>query len=409
LDVREDWRDKLGRCEACGFGFRIPGPDPPPGNGQTTAGSSLPGTVGAGGLTLASAGGAGELSGFSVEGLIGAGGMGNVFLAHRDADGQRYAVKHARLPSLDHRRRFLRELQLWIDLPEHPNLAACRFFRTAGQEVFIFAEYVDNGSLRDWISGGRLYPGDVQTVLKRILNIAIQFAWGLDALHTLALVHQDVKPGNVLLSRDHVAKVTDFGISRGVLAGGIPSLAGSSSSLVVTCGGMTHAYCSPEQSRGERLTHRTDVWSWGVSVLEMFLGTIAWRSGPEAPRALREYLDGHRVGAVPDMPADVATVLWRCLVPVPESRWPTLANAAAALIDVYTRIGSGTAYPERCPPGQSEGPLLFTVAIPTAGLSGKTRGSGWSEPCSMTPRTPPAPTSSFSPAPDRERRRSSRT
>jgi serine/threonine protein kinase len=77
-------------------------------------------------------------------------------------------------------------LQTWLDLPEHPHLVACRFFRTVGTELAIFAEYVEGGSLEHWIKERRL------TQLEQILDVAIQFAWGLHAAHELGLVHQDV-------------------------------------------------------------------------------------------------------------------------------------------------------------------------------------------------------------------------
>jgi hypothetical protein len=68
-------------------------------------------------------------------------------------------VKRAFLRNEDSRRNFLAELRTWIDLPEHPHLVACRFFRTVGDEVVIFAEYVEGGSLADWIRERRLKRG----------------------------------------------------------------------------------------------------------------------------------------------------------------------------------------------------------------------------------------------------------
>ena len=75
-------------------------------------------------------------------------------------------------------------------------------------EIAVFAEYVAGGSLHDWIVDRKL------TRLEDILDVAIQFAWGLDAVHEAGLVHQDVKPGNVLLTPNGVVKVTDFGLAR---------------------------------------------------------------------------------------------------------------------------------------------------------------------------------------------------
>ena len=93
-------------------------------------------------------------------------------------------------------------------MPEHPLLVACRFFRTVGDEVVLFAEFVEGGSLADWIRDRRL------TGLEQILDAAIPFAWGLHAAHELGLVHQDVKPGNALITGDGQVKVADFGLAR---------------------------------------------------------------------------------------------------------------------------------------------------------------------------------------------------
>ena len=152
--------------------------------------------------------GQGILDDYVVERELGAGGMGKVYLLRSRSTGQPFAVKRAFLRNEDSRRNFLAELRTWIDLPEHPHLVACRFFRTVGDEVVIFAEFVEGGSLADWIRDRRLKG------LEQILDVAIQFAWGLHAAHELGLVHQDVKPGNALMTGDGLLKVGDFGLAR---------------------------------------------------------------------------------------------------------------------------------------------------------------------------------------------------
>ncbi len=148
---------------------------------------------------------------FEIKSALGAGGMGAVYLVRSRSGGQRFAVKTI-LPNKrndkESRRAFLEEVQTWIDIPDHPHLAACRFFHTLGDEVAVFAEYVEGGTLYDWIHQGKLSQQE------KILDVAIQFAWGLHAIHEWGLVHQDVKPGNVLMMRGGTAKVSDFGLAR---------------------------------------------------------------------------------------------------------------------------------------------------------------------------------------------------
>ncbi len=257
------------------------------------------------------------LNDFEVQQVLGQGGMGKVYLVRSRTTGMRFAVKRAKGLSERERRNFLAELQTWIDLPEHPNLVPCRFFRTVGDEVLIFAEYVEGGSLKDWIDSRELYEGGAEKALERILDTAIQFAWGLHCVHELGLVHQDVKPGNVMMEKDaQVAvqglkvRLTDYGLARARALGGERHVPELGQSILLTSGGFTPAYCSPEQADGRKLDRRTDVWSWGVSVLEMFQGGVSWQSGRVAAEALKAFLENNgEEEDIPAMPKDVAQLL----------------------------------------------------------------------------------------------------
>ena len=200
---------------------------------------------------------------FVVERTLGEGGMGKVYLLRSRSTSSLFAVKRATGFREADRRNFLAELQTWIDLPEHGSLVPCRFFRTLGDEVLIFAEYVEGGSLADWIESRKLYAGDVRQALERMLDVAIQFAWGLNCLHELGLVHQDVKPGNLLMGtqgrtavKGVKPRVTDYGLARARAAAGETSSPNPSLSILVSCGGGTQAYWSPEQARDCRSRER---------------------------------------------------------------------------------------------------------------------------------------------------------
>ncbi|RLB09420.1 MAG: hypothetical protein DRG39_07575, partial [Deltaproteobacteria bacterium] len=283
---------------------------------------------------------------YKVKGRLGKGGMGIVYLLRNQKTGGRFAVKRAIAKDKRNRENFLSELQAWVDLPENPHIVACRFFRTMGDEVILFSDYVDGGSVKDLIDTGRLYEGGPMESLRRILDIGIQAAWGLHALHNLGYVHQDVKPGNVLITRDGVVKITDFGLIKARARAASTPLSGGKS-LFVSYGGMTPVYCSPEQLNRERLTRRTDIWSFGVSLLHLFTGEVTWRSGVVAPEVLEDYLKEEGDPGLPGMPQGVVETLRRCLKQDPKERWKTMLEVADALSEVYQK--SFVAYKRMAP------------------------------------------------------------
>jgi serine/threonine protein kinase len=279
---------------------------------------------------------------YTVERHLGTGGMGHVVLARSQSTGQVVAIKRARPDSPGARARLLGELPTWIGLPDFPHLVKCRFFRTIGADVAIFAEYVEGGSLAEWIAQRRL------TDIGAILDVAIQVAWGLEAAHRLGVIHRDIKPSNIFLTLDGVAKVGDFGLARATDAGTdrfAPSL--------------TRGYCSPEQAdlaardklADTTLTAATDQWSWAVTVLEMFTGAPPCRYGGHlAATVLESFLSqGGVEPGLPRMPDLLVEVLRKCFQRRPADRWGSLAEAADVVTVVY-HLALVQAYPRPRPP-----------------------------------------------------------
>ncbi|MEV5385464.1 serine/threonine-protein kinase [Streptomyces sp. NPDC052721] len=290
---------------------------------------------------------------YEVTGALGQGGMGLVHRVRHLGWGTDLAVKSPR-PELFRdeadKERFVREAETWVGLELHPHLCGCHYVRTIGGVPRVFAEYVNGGSLRESIDGGRLHRGARDEVVGRILDIAVQVARGLAHAHLSGVVHQDVKPGNVLLDRQGTAKITDFGLARARHFGTRPPSSGhvaDEATLLVTHGGLTPAYASPEQVRGAPLSRRTDVWSFAVSVLEMFTGAVTWGVGSAAGAALAAYrLSPPPEAAVTSMPPALADLLERCLRERVEERPDDLAAVAGELAEVYARE-VGRPYPRR--------------------------------------------------------------
>lgn len=182
------------------------------------------------------------------------GGVGIVHRVHHlewDIDFAVKSPKPAFIVTESGKQSFEQECQTWIELGLHTNIVTCYLVRRIGGIPRVFAEYVADGTLKDWIADGRLYQGERGEVLERILDIAIQFAWGLDHAHQQGLLHLDIKPGNVMMS-GNTAKVTDFGLSKAIRAdGGVNGMSvgsdGDGALSAAFCDGMTPSYCSPEQ------------------------------------------------------------------------------------------------------------------------------------------------------------------
>jgi serine/threonine protein kinase len=311
---------------------------------------------------------------------LGAGGMADVYLVRSRSTNERFAVKRI-LPRLVRdpvrRQLFLRELRNWIDLPEHPHLTACRFFRSVQDQVVIFAEYVEGGSLEQWIREGRI------ATLEGILDVAIQMAWGLDVAHRKGLIHQDVNPANVLMRDDllrddsRLAKMTDFGLAQAfvaVAAGDQAAEGQHGPSPRKRTGVGTPAYCSPEQAAGEPVSPRADVWGWAITVFQMLLGKRTWEWGLDVPARLERCLQvaaaGGEVFRV-EPPDGLVAILRRCFRRNPADRWASLPEAASAAIALYQET-MGRSYPRHQP--------VVSAASLSGAASSARRSVAWSEP-----------------------------
>ena len=219
------------------------------------------------------------------------GGMGSVWRVHHmnwdtDLAMKRPQPRFFAEGSEQRKEEFIAECEHWIDLGLHPNIVSCYYVREIGGVPTIFSEWMDGGSLKDAIQSGRLYEGTAQQVQARLLDVAIQAARGLAYSHEKGLIHQDVKPGNILLTRDWDAKVADFGLAKAqsqLTDGRKPASSG-----------YTLAYCPKEQEEGARPEPWMDVYAWAVTVLEMYAGRREWAQGSEVRGRMDAIMDGCR-------------------------------------------------------------------------------------------------------------------
>lgn len=129
---------------------------------------------------------------YEVKGIHEGGGMGFVYRVFHRGSNMDLAVKSPRPEFfLTERQKedFIRECETWMNLGLHPHIVSCHYVRMLGGIPRVFAEYVEGGSLKDWIDSRKLYEGGPQEALKRILDIAIQLAWGLHYAHEKGVIH----------------------------------------------------------------------------------------------------------------------------------------------------------------------------------------------------------------------------
>lgn len=268
------------------------------------------------------------------------GGFGRVYKVWHRSWNRHIAVKTPKLGLFvtpEQKNAFIKECQTWINLGLHPHIASCHYVRELGGVPRVFSEYADNGTLSEWINSGKLYEGDAKTILGRILDVAIQFAWGLHHAHESGVIHQDVKPLNALMWKDGILKVSDFGIAGSRQRANTIAHSNQPQTIMVTAGSMTPSYCSPEQQKGSSLDRRTDIWSWAVSIMEIFNGGVSWAVGSAAPFAFESYLEsGPMVEGIPMIPSELAPLFRKCFSQESQKRPATLLECARVIQGYYS-------------------------------------------------------------------------
>jgi non-specific serine/threonine protein kinase len=212
---------------------------------------------------------------FEVLSLVGEGGMGEVYLAHDPTLGRNVALKL--LPShytneADRVRRFEREARA-ASMLNHPNILTIHEIGQVDGRHFIATEFVEGETLRRTLEREGMLP------FTEALDVCAQLASALAAAHEAGVVHRDIKPENVMVRRDKLVKVLDFGLAK--LAEnkegegarqGAPARFSVKTNPGVVMG--TATYMSPEQARGLEVDARTDIFSLGVVLYEMLAGRV---------------------------------------------------------------------------------------------------------------------------------------
>jgi Tol biopolymer transport system component len=269
-----------------------------------------------------------RVSHFRISDPLGGGGMGVVYQAEDTRLGRAVALKFL-APELlrdpGAKARFLTEARAASAL-DHPNL--CTILEVGESEdglLFLAMPCYDGESLDRLIAHGPL-PVD------QALTIAAQIASGLAKAHQNGIVHRDIKPGNLFVTRDGVVKILDFGIAK------LTGEAGPTRFGTVLG---TPAYMAPEQTRGEAVDARADIWSLGVVLYEMLAGRrpFAGGSGFAVVHAVLHSVPEPLSRLRPEVPAELERIVSRMLAKDPGQRY---ANAAEVLSEMRRDLGLPT-------------------------------------------------------------------
>jgi tRNA A-37 threonylcarbamoyl transferase component Bud32/HAMP domain-containing protein len=260
---------------------------------------------------------------YLVDGLIGEGAMADVYKAYDPEIDRTVAIKVLKdelCIDEDYMNRFLREARA-AGAISHPNIVTIFDVGRAGRKPYITMEFLEEQTLSDLLDKNENIP------LKRVVSIGIQLAQALDYAHRLGIVHRDIKPANILFMRNsETIKVADFGIAR---RDGADEMGKTHAGTVMG----TPRYMSPEQAMGDNVDGRSDLFSVGVILYELFTGAKAFNASTmtslllqitqQDPEPIRK--------TAPDLPVGLQRVVTKLLSKKPEKRYQTGAELAEAL------------------------------------------------------------------------------
>ena len=265
-----------------------------------------------------------QVANYRILKLLGEGGMGEVYLAADHKLRRRVALKvlpGAFAQDQERLHRFQQEARATSAL-NHPNILTIFEIGEADGRHYMAAEFIEGETLKQRIAVG-------PAKLSETLNIAEQIASALAAAHGAGIVHRDIKPDNIMIRRDGIVKVLDFGLAKLTPTQSSPSDPEESTrALVKTSTGVvigTVAYMSPEQARGLAVDARSDVWSLGVVIYQMLSGSspFAGTTNSDTIVAILEREPRSLHSLWPDIPEELEWIVTKALTKDCDDRYQT--------------------------------------------------------------------------------------
>src|SRR5713226_2825914 len=270
-----------------------------------------------------------KLGRYEIRSKLGEGGMGEVYLAQDTKLDRKVAIKT--LPAevaahQDRMKRFVQEAKTASAL-NHPNIITIYEIDHTDSVHFIATEFIDGETLRKRMRAAPMKLGEV-------LDAAAQIASALAAAHAAAIIHRDIKPENIMLRRDGIVKVLDFGLAKLTERSSPDSvdMEAPTRPVVNTEPGMvmgTAIYMSPEQARGMKVDARTDIFSLGVVIYEMVAGCLPF-AGSNANEIVAAILNDKEAPPLArytqETPAELERIIGKALRKNRDERYQTIQD-----------------------------------------------------------------------------------
>lgn len=249
---------------------------------------------------------------------VGSGGMSDVYKA-LDHKLNRYVAIKVLKPEFSEDKTFVSKFKVEAQSAAglvHPNIVNVYDVGEDDTLHYIVMELIDGITLKKYIEKKGPLP------VKEAVSIAIQVSQGIEAAHNNNIIHRDIKPQNIMISREGKVKVTDFGIAR----------AASSNTINSNAMGSVH-YISPEQARGGYIDEKSDIYSLGITLYELITGKVPFEGDSTVSVALQHINDEipSPKEIVPDLPVSVEKIILKCTQKKPDRRY---AKVSALIADL---------------------------------------------------------------------------
>ena len=259
------------------------------------------------------------ISHYTILEKLGEGGMGIVYKAEdtklKRAVALKFLPPHLSASEQD-KERFIQEAQAASAL-NHPNVCTIHDIQEHDGQLFIVMEFIQGQTLRQRLTSPIPH-------LKSVIEIGIQIADGLAAAHEKGIVHRDIKPENIMVRKDGIVQIMDFGLAK---LGGVSPLTKTGSTVGTT------AYMSPELVQGLEADHRTDIFALGVVMYELLAGRLPFKGGHEAA-VMYEIVNVNPPpiqAGKPEIGPDVERIVMKCLEKDREDRYQSAREVAVDL------------------------------------------------------------------------------